>query len=246
MASSKGDLSGSLSQLEEHERTLVELAADDPRDKAPLGEKELELLALYDRIYEQQLEEALLQQDPVDVSTVEDVDAALAKAERELLEARATHSVQRKAIEYVLMTEPSIHSIYGTHTSPVESALLSLINRRDILSLAYENLAHAIASCSESLSNAEVENIQATKKNRELVQSLLQLTSSEKNEKPEIKDPKLKKQFEALVKENKNKRAENVTVKRIVSAAIAASGIDWASDEDLLNLVMDDESADEL
>lgn len=40
----------------------MELASNDPRDDLSLGEKELEILALYDRVYEQQLEEALLRQ----------------------------------------------------------------------------------------------------------------------------------------------------------------------------------------
>lgn len=56
----------------------------------------------------------------MDVSSVDDVDAELLKAERELLEARATDSVRRKAIESVLMTEPSIQSIYATQASSIE------------------------------------------------------------------------------------------------------------------------------
>lgn len=126
-------------------------------------------------------------------------------------------------------------------------ALLPLINRRDVLSLAYENLARLNASCLENQSNAEVKNIQATSENRDLVQSLLELTSNNnKTEKQDIDDPKLKEELEALDKANKQKRAEYTTMKRIISAAIVGSGLDWASDETLLNLVLDDESTDDI
>nr|KMM72991.1 hypothetical protein CPAG_09280 [Coccidioides posadasii RMSCC 3488] len=245
MAPGKAELNGSQSLLKPNERALVELASDIPGDDPPLREKELEILSLYDRIYDQQLEEALFLQDPVDVSLVEDVDAELVKAERELLEARAAYSVRRKAIESVLMTEPSVQSIYSAHASPTERVLLPLINRRDVLSLVYENLAGVNNSCVENLSNAEVSNIRAVKDNRDLVRSLLEVTDGNAEEE-EIKDLKSKEELETLKRENKNRRDEYMTMKRIVSAVIVASGLDWASDEKLLTLVVEDESADEL
>ncbi|WEW55141.1 hypothetical protein PRK78_000569 [Emydomyces testavorans] len=246
MAPGPRELNGSPAQLEPNERALVELASSDPRDDLSLREKELVILQLYDHIYEQQLEEALLLQDPVDVSSIDDVDAELAKAERELLEARATHSLRRKAIESVLTAEPSIQSIYSAHASSTERALLPLINRRDVLSLVYENLARINTSCLEKLSNAEVNNIQAISENRDLVRSLLELTTRGKSGKQEIEDPKLREEVEALEKDNRQRRDGYVTMKRMISAAIVASGVDWASDETLLKLVLDDESTDEI
>ena len=75
--------------------------------------------------------------------------------------------------------------------------------------------------------------------NKELVRSLFELTTpQEKTGKDLITDPKLKEQVEELEAEQKQKRAEWSTVKRIVSASIVASGIDWASDEKLRELVM--------
>ncbi|EEP82560.1 predicted protein [Uncinocarpus reesii 1704] len=240
MAPGQSDPGGFQSQLTPDERVLAALAASDPRDELSLRERELEILELYDRAYEQQLEEALLLQDPVDVSS-DDANAELDKAERELLEARATYSIRRKAIESVLMAEPSIQSIYSTHPSPTERALLPLIHRRDILSLAYENLASINSSCSERLSNAEVDNIQTATENRDLVQSLLELTRG-KDEKLQIEDPDLRSELETLERKTKKAKADYVTMKRIISASIVASGIDWASDETLLKLVVDDES----
>ena len=45
--------------------------------------------------------------------------------------------------------------------------------------------------------------------------------------------------------ENRTKRANWVTIKRVVSASIVASGIDWASDGKLQELVIE-ESIDDM
>lgn len=58
--------------------------------------------------------------DPIEVEDTEDVQEQLEKAERELLEARATYSLQRKAIEAVLMTEPTVQSVHAATKTPIE------------------------------------------------------------------------------------------------------------------------------
>lgn len=54
--------SPSLPHLEEGERALLALAADDARDVAPLSDKEALILQLHHRVEEQKLEKALLEQ----------------------------------------------------------------------------------------------------------------------------------------------------------------------------------------
>ncbi|KAK2731803.1 hypothetical protein FQN55_004439 [Onygenales sp. PD_40] len=244
MSPANGVAAGSHSHLEPHESALLELATSRARDIPSLSRTELQLLECYDRIYEQELELALLTQDYTEPTPEDDVEGQLEEAERKLLEARASYSVKRKAIETVLMTEPTIQSVHSVSSSPAERALLPLINRRDVLSLVYENLSRAHASTLQDIADAEIENIRGTKKNQELVQTLLALTSEEKPWREEITDPKIRSQLEALEAENKTANANWVTIKRIVSAAIVASGVDWADDEKLHDLVIDD-SADE-
>jgi len=50
----------------------------------------------------------------------ENVEEQLAIAEQELLEARATYTVRRKAVATVLMTEPSLKAVHLKATSPAE------------------------------------------------------------------------------------------------------------------------------
>lgn len=69
MASFTGK-SPSLPHLEEGERALLELAADDARDVARLSDKEALILQLYHRVEEQKLEKALLEQGWFSFSTI--------------------------------------------------------------------------------------------------------------------------------------------------------------------------------
>ncbi|EDN02153.1 predicted protein [Histoplasma mississippiense (nom. inval.)] len=211
MAPGNGLAAGSHSQLDPYEAALLELAqTSNTREVLSLSRKELQVLELYDRIQEQELETALLSQDysePRPDDDDDDLEAQLEAAERELLEARSTYSVRRKAIETILMTDPSIQSVHSITDSPAES-------------------------------------MQGTAKTQESVQTLLGLTSVEKSRREAITDPALISQLEAQEKETKAERASWVTMKRVVSALIVASGIDWAADEGLHDLVVDDEDDD--
>jgi hypothetical protein len=144
MAPSNGVLGGAHPQLEPDERALLELASSIPTDGRPLSEIETRILRLYDRVHEQRLEEALLRQgaptkpftfvpakgipntdvlhclDPPEIGEVDNVNEQVAKAERELLEARASCSLQKKAVEAVLMTAPTVQSIHSEAKTEVE------------------------------------------------------------------------------------------------------------------------------
>lgn len=114
-----------------------------------------------------------------------------------------------------------------------------------MLSLIYENLARSHSACLESLSDAEIKNMKMNDENRDLVRTLFELTKPhEKTGKDLITDPEIRGKVESAEAENRQKRADWVTMKRIVSAAIVASGVDWAGDERLRELVVDESSDD--
>ncbi|KAJ9271794.1 hypothetical protein DTO212C5_2219 [Paecilomyces variotii] len=228
------------SQLPPAEAALLELAGNDRRDALSLSDKESLTLRLYDQILEQELERALLEQDVQEASDDDDVEQQIAIAERELLEARATYSVRKKAVEAVLMTDPSLKAVHLKAVSPAERALLPLIHRRDVLALVHENLAAAHTEILEALSNAEVDNRQITEKNQRLFRTLLELTDQESSWKEEITDPKLRAQLQELEAGHKKSRARWETIKGIASAVVVASGVDWARDDALRELVLDE------
>ncbi|KAL3477578.1 centromere protein H (CENP-H)-domain-containing protein [Aspergillus californicus] len=238
MSSSKAR---SLPHLSAGEAALLDLAADDPRDAISLSETEAMILKLYDQAQEQQLEKAFLEQDSESVSTDDAED--LAVAERELLEARATYTVRKKAADTVLMTDPMLKAVHWKALSPAERGLFRLANRRDIISLAQENMTEVENAIKKKISAMEVENMKLHQRNKDLVRELLEVTGDEETWRKRLDDDELEQQLAELETEYTKSRARYETLKNICSAMIVGSGVDWADDEDLAGLVLDN-SAD--
>ncbi|OJJ60895.1 hypothetical protein ASPSYDRAFT_42705 [Aspergillus sydowii CBS 593.65] len=227
-----------LPQLSSGEVTLLDLAADDPRDTVSFSDKEALIVQLYHQIQEQELEKAILEQETETLSTNNAED--LATAERELLDARATYTVRKKAVNTVLITDPILKAVHLKGTTPAERALLRLINRRDILSLAQENLTETHIATLKKLSTVEVENLQLHEKNQELVRELLELTKDDDSWREQLDDPELKQQLAELETDHKKSKAKWETMKSVASAIVVGSGVNWAEDEDLMALVLDE------
>ncbi|RDW86558.1 centromere protein H [Aspergillus mulundensis] len=228
----------SLPQLGAGEVTLLDLAADDPRDTVSFSDKEASIIQLYHQIQEQELEKALLEQDlePVSISNAEE----LAAAERELLDARATYTVRKKVVSTVLITDPILKAIHLKGTSPAERALFRLINRRDALSLVQENLTEAHTSTMKKLSNLEVENLQLHQENQKLARELLELTEDDDSWREQLDDAELKQQLAQLEEEQKKSKSRWEVIKSVASAIVVGSGVNWVDDEDLTALVLDE------
>ncbi|THC99898.1 hypothetical protein EYZ11_000596 [Aspergillus tanneri] len=217
----------------------VELVADDSRDTVTFSDKEARILQLYHQIQEQQLEKALLEQD-LQLLSGDNAEEQLAIAERELLEARAMYTVKKKAIAAVLMTDPTIKAVHLKATSPPELSLLRLVNRRDVLSLAHENLNAAHNTTLKKLSSLEVDNLQLHRKNKELVRELLELTKDDASWKEHLDDAELEAQLEQVKENHRKSKAKWDIMKNIASAVVVGSGVKWADDEALTALVLDE------
>ena len=188
-----------------------------------------------------------------------DPEEQLAIAERELLEARSTYTVRRKAIRTILMTEPILKAVHLKAATPAERyvltrnplarpeadrniyrALLSLVNRRDVLALVHENLASAHDLVMRQLSNLEIQNLQINRENQELVRQLLELTKEDSSWREKLEDPELLSQLDSFETDLKARKAQWETMKSIASAVVVGSGLNWADDDMLRALVLDE------
>ncbi|KAI5287347.1 hypothetical protein KEM54_006052 [Ascosphaera aggregata] len=219
--------------LKEAEAMLVGFASGSSHDGVILSEKEKEVMRLFELVEEQRLERALLVQDYEQAHGQGDMQGELEEAQKELVEAKATYEVSRRATRMLLMTDPSVRAVHADSISPTE---------QDILSMVHLNIESSRVSCLKDLGNAEVENMILIEENRELVRSISELVQDNKTWREEFTEPQLRSQLERLEIEQEAARAKCITMKRIVSATIVASGVDWASDEKLTELVIDDES----
>jgi hypothetical protein len=108
--------------------------------------------------------------------------------------------------------------------------------------MLHGSLASKLVSTQRAISTAEQASILANRKNRELSATMLALAKEMKTQSAkDIEDPRLRDQVRAVEKETKESRRRMKTLKGILSAMIVGSGINWAADTDLTELVMDDE-----
>jgi hypothetical protein len=156
------------------------------------------------------------------------------------------------------MTDPILKAVHLKTTSPPERfvspilsfcvlclmkphrSLLRLVNRRDVLALAHENLASAHDLILRQLSNSEVENLQINKENQELVRELLELTRQDDSWREILQDATLASQLDDLEADLIKRKAQWEVMKSVASAMVVGSGLDWAEDEKLQALVLDE------
>jgi len=131
-------------------------------------------------------------------------------------------------------------------TLTVLSVLFPLVNRRDVLSMAHTNISSSLSSSLNSLSEAQRDNVITANKNRELTGTLLSLAEEGKAEGIEdVIDPELRDQLDNLEKEIKVQRSRWRIMKNVIGAVVVGSSIDWARNDELRELVMDDGNGNE-
>jgi hypothetical protein len=120
--------------------------------------------------------------------------------------------------------------------------LLPLINERDVISMVHSSLAAKLSSKLSALAAAEKSNLSANEKNKELAQTLLDFAEEMKSQSiEEIEDPKLRAQLQELDSRVQMARRRWRIMKSVVAGMVVESGINWANDAMLRELVMDDE-----
>jgi hypothetical protein len=116
------------------------------------------------------------------------------------------------------------------------------VDQRDILSIAHANLSASLEEVLNTTASTQTANIKATRKNQELTASLLALTDQLKKDDPEkIDDIKLRTELDSVQVEVKEARRRFRIMKSLVAAVVAGSGVDWANDDELRDLVLDGE-----
>ena len=89
---------------------------------------------------------------------------------------------------------------------------------------------------------ASADNIRATEKNRALTTTLVALAKAIHAQRDEVtKNPKFSAQLDGLRDDAAIARRRWRTMKSVVAAVVAGSGVDWAQDDTLRDLVLDEE-----
>jgi hypothetical protein len=92
------------------------------------------------------------------------------------------------------------------------------------------------------LKNVESEHMVTARKNAELAATMLALAEeADTKRKEDIDDPKARQQLDELEVKMKTGRQRWRIMKETASATIAGSGIDWARDPKLLEIILDND-----
>ncbi|KAF2814305.1 uncharacterized protein BDZ99DRAFT_379951, partial [Mytilinidion resinicola] len=159
------------------------------------------------------------------------------------LEARAEYLLRNKVTQSVLAMDPVLKAVHsGANNTDAERRLLPMVHERDVISMYHSTLASRLSSTLSALAAAEKGSVVANEKNKELSQILLELAEETKSQSTdEVEDPKLRDRLQALDKSVKLSRRRWRIMKSIISGMIVGSGVEWADDNVLRELVMDDE-----
>jgi hypothetical protein len=123
--------------------------------------------------------------------------------------------------------------------------LAPLIQQRDDISIALTQLSSKTLVTRNELIMVESENIVIARKNTELATTMIALAKDANTQrKDNIEDPKAKQQLDELELAMKTSRQRWRIMKGTASATIAGSGIDWARDPKLLEIVLDNDGDD--
>ncbi|KAF2872060.1 centromere protein H (CENP-H)-domain-containing protein [Massariosphaeria phaeospora] len=218
-------------------------------DAFAFSETEKRALELYDQLRELEMQRSLLEAQTEahvpDVSALSDdvLLEQLITAQREAMEAKAEYELRRRIAHNVLVMDPVLKAVHGSeHTDFAEKRILPLITENDTLSMVHGSLAAKLVSTATSLSVAEQGNMTISRNNKELSQTLLALAEDMKSLSTEdIENPRLRSQVTEVEREVKESRRKKQTLKGTLSAMIVGSGVHWAEDEVLKELVMDDD-----
>lgn len=143
----------------------------------------------------------------------------------------------------MLITDPVLKAVHsGPNGKELERRLLPLINERDTISMLQTTLSSKLQTINKKLATLERENIESNAANTQMAQRMLVMANDAKAERiEEVQEPRLRAQLERLEEDLTKTRKEWRTLKSVTAGVIAGSGVDWARDPRLLEVVMDEE-----
>ncbi|EAA28678.2 hypothetical protein GE21DRAFT_1002 [Neurospora crassa] len=209
------------------------------------SETEEEALALYDRLQELHIQIGLLQaqedlsdpQSPTFFTGHFDID----EARTQLLEVKATVELRNYIFESAVVVRPVLRAIHGgTEASPVERDILPLIRQRDLISAEAAEQASASYQVRDHILDLELERLRVGQHNATLASELLRLSKTTGTHDVQVDgSTKLGRKLGKTKGELRVSRQKWKTIKGATSALVAGTGVDWARDERLRDLVLD-------
>ncbi|OAQ72270.1 centromere protein Cenp-H [Pochonia chlamydosporia 170] len=220
---------------------------DEQRDQIeaqlPLSEDEQRVLDLYDQLQQMRLEIAIINaQSTYQPTTPRNDDASISEeTQRDLLEARANFRLRNDVVESVMTANPILKAVHnGTNASPAERDLLPLIEQRDQSAIDVAKHATDAAFIRSDLTEVQSDTARVIRKNVALTATLFELAEEVKQKQASrLDDEETQEEIRRLEGVMKASRQRWRVIKGVASGVVAGSGVDWARDAKLREVVLD-------
>ncbi|KAF4124101.1 Centromere protein H (CENP-H) [Geosmithia morbida] len=185
------------------------------------------------------------QQTEYEDMTPEQVSAA----RNQLIETRARYLLRNQVVDSVLSANPILKAVHnGVDASPVERDLAGYIQQRDEVAISLAKLASSLDEVRERATRAQSETHVVTRENTQLAAEVMDLVAqvNEKKSGHQTLRHEAVQQRDELQDNLKRSRERWRVMKGITSGVVAGSGVDWARDDKLRDLVLDPEDDEDI
>ncbi|KAI0875218.1 centromere protein H (CENP-H)-domain-containing protein [Hypoxylon argillaceum] len=206
-----------------------------------LSDREKRVLELHDRLQQLQLEIALLNAQKKYVPDTTP-GRTIEMAQGELLDSRARYMLRNEVVESVVSANPILQAVHnGTKASPIERDLLPLLTDRDAATSTLAPQNKELHSLLSDLTDVEVRSLHLNRENVTLAERLLDLAKETDQGRAGLLsgDSEHAIEIARLEAEVKGSRQRWRVLKDTASAIVAGSGVDWARDAELKDIVLD-------
>ncbi|TQN67772.1 hypothetical protein CSHISOI_07673 [Colletotrichum shisoi] len=228
---------------EPQDQKIADQAADAP--SLLLSDDEQRVLALYDELRDLEVKVALIKaQQSYDLNApIQNTKENVRQAQQDAAKARAGWLLRNDIADNVITANPILKAVHGsTQSTPIESDLLPHIRARDAASIALSKTSSDIRSAVDELTDVEAESLRVGRRNIGLAAEVLRLAKeTEMRRTGETDEPAVQAEMARLQVELKASRQRWKVMKGTASAVVVGSGVDWARDEVLTDIVLDPE-----
>ncbi|UNI14671.1 hypothetical protein JDV02_001275 [Purpureocillium takamizusanense] len=214
----------------------------------PLSTDEQRALELYDKLQTLRLEIALLNAQLANHQEPQSSDEVPEQTRQDLLDARALFKLRQDAVDAVLIANPVLKAVHnGTDATPVERDLVSYVEQRDDAAIAVSKHASAVEATLNESTRVQADTALAVARNVELVAELLDLAAQiEERKQGRLDDARSQGEVRRLEEQVKASKRRWQVVKGVSSGMVAGSGVDWARDDELRDMVLDPEDDEDV
>ncbi|OAQ84242.1 centromere protein Cenp-H [Purpureocillium lilacinum] len=211
----------------------------------PLSTDEQRALDLYDTLQKLRVEIALLNAQLANASESQSSDDVPEQTRQDLLDARAMFKLRQDAVDTVMIANPVLKAVHnGTDATPVERHVYAPF--RDDAAIAVSKHASAVETTLGESTRVQADTALTVARNVELVAELLDLAAQvEERKRGHLNDARSQGEVRRLEEQVRLSKRRWQVVKGLSSGIVAGSGVDWARDDELRDMVLDPDDDDD-